>query len=352
MRRFPALLGQLLLLTGLLAGSAIPAQAAPPSGGINPCVVLAVCVVIQDPGSGGSTGSGGGTNGGSNGGDSGGSGGSEPVCAWHGVQHPCWDPDLGWFDTGSGCYITQADPQPPADDPSWGGNTAADGAIYLYTCYDVNNNASSTFQFAKKPPTIAAPPPTPGTVAQMAVKKLQFARPIPHTAPSGQAVVGLPVWFWYETSDTTHDQTVGPQTQTVSLNGVTVSATATLVDVVWDLGYVDPGTGQEATLDCKGKGAGHPYAAGLEQNPPADACIGQFGRTSPAGAGAPSGAPSSGAPSGGGSTATVNGYDLTVTEYWTITTSMADGSHPWGPVNIEVSSAPLGLQVSELQVLN
>lgn len=340
MRRIPALLGQLLLLTGLLAGSAIPARAAGPSGGVNPCVVLAVCVVLQDPGSGGSPGGGGATGGGSGGGSGGGgSGGAEPTCAWHGVQHPCWDPDLGYFDTASGCYFTQADPQPAADDPSWGGNTSADGAVYLKTCYDANNNAEgAALVFLNKPPNIAAPPPTPATVAQMAVKKLQFARPVPHTAPPGQAVVGSPVWFWYETSDATHDETVGPQSQTVSLNGVSVSATATLVDVVWDLGHVDPATGQEATLDCKGKGAGHPYADGLAQNPPADACIGQFGRTSPAGA---------------AKAATTSGYDLTVTQYWTITTTnLADGSHPWGPVDIQVSSDPLALQVNELQVLN
>ncbi|WP_329570202.1 hypothetical protein [Kitasatospora sp. NBC_01266] len=338
MRRF---LGQLLLLTGLVAAVTIPAQAATPTGGLNPCVVQAICVVVQTPGSSGSPGGTGGTGGGTGGGS-----GGEPNCG----SHPCWDPDLGWFDTDDGCYYMQEDPQPPASDPDWKGNSPNDGALYLLTCYDPNDNATTSIRFLKKPPNIGAPPPTPATAGEMAFKKLVFTQPTAHSAPKGQALVGVPVWLWYDAPGAPSDEIVGPQTVNVSLNGVSVDATATLTDVVWDLGYRDPATGQEATVDCQGKGAGQPYATGLEQNPPADACLATFNTISSASPGAPT---PSAAASPAASGAPAGGLDVVVTEYWTVTTQdMINGGEPWGPLQVQVSSAPMALQVNGLQVLN
>ncbi|MCX4745246.1 hypothetical protein OG455_06870 [Kitasatospora sp. NBC_01287] len=340
-------LGQLILLTGLVAAVTIPAQAASPTGGLNPCVVQAICVVIQTPGSPGAPGGTGGTGG--TGGGSGGGATGEPSCTWNNAQYPCWDPDLGWFNTVDGCYYLLEVPQPPADDPSWGTNLPKDGSIYLLTC---DNYTESHTEFLNKPPNLDAPPPTPATVGQMAFNELVFKTPTAHSAPVGQALVGVPVWLWYDTPNAPAAEVVGPQTVNVSLNGVSVDATATLTKVVWDLGYRDPATGQEATVECKDKGAGHPYAPGDEKKspPPADACLAQFDNISSTPPSPPASLPAS-SPAASGAAAA--GFDLVVTQYWTVSTKdMINGGEPWGPLLVKVSSAPLALQVNGLQLLN
>ncbi|WP_280691516.1 MULTISPECIES: hypothetical protein [unclassified Kitasatospora] len=334
MRRF---LGQLLLPIGLVAAATIPAQAATPTGGLNPCVVQAICLVVGVPGSPGSTG---GPTG------SPGSGGGEATCTFNKQQYPCWDADLGWFDSEHGCYETPEDPQPPADDKSWGGNSPNDGSVYLVSCVD----GTVSTKFLNKPPNIGAPPPSPATVALIAFKKLPFLQPTPHSAPTGQALVGVPVWLWYDVPNGTQAETVGPMTINASLDGVSVDATATLTDVSWDLGYRDPATGKEAVVDCPGKGAGHPYQPGLEQNPPADACLATFGSLSVNASGSP--APTAKA-SAGASGVPAGSFSLVVTQTWTVhTQDMINGGEPWGPVQVSVSSNPMALQVSGLQVLN
>lgn len=321
MRRF---IGQLLLVIGLLAGSTLPAQAATPTGGVNPCVVLAVCVVIETPGSSGSPGSGG---------SGGGSGGGQD-CTWNNVQRDCYNSAWGWFSNETGCYYSLMNPQPDAGDPLWEGNPAGTGGVYLLGCLDTANNITGRTKWLAKPPNIGVVP-APEVVAQMAIAKLQFVRPIPRTAPPDTGLVGVKSWFWYDTTPQTHDQTVGPQTQVASINGASVSATATLKNVVWDLGYKDPSTGQEVVVHCADKGAGLPYTTGLEKVVPVphDACTGDFSKAS--------------------ATAADGKFYLTVTQYWEITTlDLINGGAPWPTVYLSVASLPLGLQVNELQVLN
>ncbi|GAA1230070.1 hypothetical protein GCM10009665_20630 [Kitasatospora nipponensis] len=309
-------------------------------------MVLAVCIVVTTPGSTGSPGT--------TGGSGGSGGGGTTVCTWQGVDYPCYDGDLGWFNTADGCYYNQLNPQPSAGDPSWQGHQYGIGAIYLQVCYNAATTTTTDIWLAKDP-SVGAPPPTPAEVAQMAIRKLQFARPLPHSAPADKALVGVPVWFWYETSEATKAQTVGPQTQRVDLFPVSVSATATLQSVVWDLGYqVD---GKEATLTCTGNGgAGLPYDPKLGTTVPPGACTAVFGKASPPVSGSP--APSTPTPSASasGTAAATDGYFLTVTQYWKIHTvdlnNPTAATPPWPDLSLQVSSAPLGLQVSELQVLN
>ncbi|MFI9272695.1 hypothetical protein ACIGXM_18520 [Kitasatospora sp. NPDC052896] len=334
-------MGQLLLIAGLLAGTTLlpgttpPAAAAGPTrGGVNPCVVLEVCVVVTSPGSSPTPGSGGG------GGTGSGGGGGPAMCSWNGQQWPCWDPDYGWFDSSSGCYFDELSPQPDPGDPLWGGHSSSDGAVYAKACALTGGGLEvESPVWLAKPPGVGQAPPDPGTVAQMAVKQLKFAKPVVHTAPAGTALVGVPVWFWYETSAADQDQTVGPQSTTVSLNGLSVTATARLDHVLWDLGYVDPTTGQEAVLDCGGPGV--PYQPGLEQDVPAGACTRTFSKAT---------TPTAGASAAAGGTA---GFYLTATEYWTVSSwNNTAGDQAYPDLTITVASDPIGLSVNELQVLN
>ena len=96
-----------LLLSALLLASTAPASAEEPGGGVNPCAVRDICIVVTEPGGTAEPGSGGG-------GTSGGSDGGVQMCSWNGQQWPCWDDDLGWFSTSDGCYYHRSEPQPPA----------------------------------------------------------------------------------------------------------------------------------------------------------------------------------------------------------------------------------------------
>lgn len=260
-----------------------------------------------------------------------------PDCKWNGLTFPCWNADLGWFDNGSGCYFNLLNPQPDPGSPEWKGNDPTTGGLYLKDCLDpAGNPIGPQTVFLLKSPTIGVQPPDPGWLAQQAIAKLRFARPVPHTAPTGTVAVNVPVWFWYDITAGPSEQTVGPQVTTVALDGVSVTATATLADVQWDLGYTDKATGAEAMLSCKGKannGAGLPYSG--QDSAPADACTQRFAKAS--------------AVTGGPTPASaVTPYFLTVTQIWTVQTT---GSFV-ETLKVTVPSDPVQVRVSELQLLN
>ena len=85
---------------------------------------------------------------------------------------------------------------------------------------------------------------TPEQVAQMAVARLVMPVPEIGTAPAAEfgAVVGLPVWLWTPAAQWE------PQTATAAVPGISVTATATLRHVTWDMG-----DGQQVTCTVPGK---------------------------------------------------------------------------------------------------
>src|SRR3546814_13184194 len=71
---------------------------------------------------------------------------------------------------------------------------------------------------------------------------------VPESGPNRVGLVGLPVWMGV---DSPTDDTFGPITASASEGSVSVSATASVSSIVWDMG---DGT----KVDCTGKGT--PYA--------------------------------------------------------------------------------------------
>lgn len=188
-------------------------------------------ITAEDPGD---PGSGGGTGGGSGGG----SGGSSGCRSEKGKKIPCYVPGLGYWNTA--CYWQLMDPQPPADDyMMWGDHKPSEGDIYHPTsCPDFPYEGAGTFvprdTFFPNGELGPDAGPSPAELAQEAVEQMTLKGPDIGIAPEPgrTGLVGLPVWMWNNKGPTT----TGPQTKTASAGAVTVTATAKVDKVVWNMG--------------------------------------------------------------------------------------------------------------------
>lgn len=230
-----ATFGASALLT--LAGLSLPAVAAPPDGGgvcgQNSDTWVSVCAddSTQQSGSTGESG------------QSGKKGNTKPV------PQPC--------------VVQKMSPQPPAGSDLWEGHKPGDGAIYTRICPAGVAGAQAAgaivlpFQtfWAATAPTAAV---DPRILAQQAVDKMLLAGPAIdiNPRPGGKGLVGMPVWMAADQSQTTW----GPNAASASAGGVTVTATAKVSKVVWDLG---DGT----TVTCTGPGTVYKKSYGLKESP-------------------------------------------------------------------------------------
>ncbi|WP_073808839.1 hypothetical protein [Kitasatospora sp. CB01950] len=229
----------LCVLTGIgLTVGAVPSASADVVG---PCGDTTICAghgwtaTAQPPGSGGSGG----------GGDSG-----SNTCSWNGETVPCWRDDLGWF--SEGCYYRLASPQPLESEDVWDGRTSKDGAIYDRAC--LGNEAPGAVFLASPPAGMR--PRTPRQLAFDALGKIEIGLRELHVAPKTDAVVGSPVWLWF---DPARDFT-GPLSGTVHAPDYDVTTTVTLKQVIW---HVDDGpAGQGRVTDVVCDDAGTPFTAG------------------------------------------------------------------------------------------
>ncbi|MFT4011013.1 MAG: hypothetical protein QM655_13340 [Nocardioidaceae bacterium] len=128
-------------------------------------------------------------------------------------------------------------PQPPAGDPLWEGHEAGDGAVYA--CYQPQTDIF-IYLWSANPPAGAAQELTPEQVAQLALKKMVMKAIHVGLAPTpveddqqSMGVIGVPVWMWVSNPDT---PTYGPIAASASAGSITVTATATVERVVWNMG--------------------------------------------------------------------------------------------------------------------
>lgn len=160
-----------------------------------------------------------------------------------------------------------ASPQPPKSDPIWQGND--DGSIYQCVRPVGHSVPDSGFPFMTwLPPGVEAdPPPNPEDLAWEAIASVQFRAidigmtPTPLSQnPDAMGAVHMPVWLWAENED---QASTGPVSSSASERGYTVSITARLDAVEWDLGDgsdpirctswtpFDPGSMSRSTpVDC------------------------------------------------------------------------------------------------------
>lgn len=183
--------------------------------------------------------------------------GSGAACHWDGTGQgitspppgpvPCSSPD-GYWSNASNCYIRYVDPQPGPGDPFWEGAYLDYGAVY--SCYQPQTG-TLMYMWAPTPPPSSGSGPTPREVAQLAIDQMHLSAIdigiAPEPGPDSIGLVGMPVWLWAK-APTSH--TLGPITASASAAGITITATAKVLHITWDMG-----DGTEVVCDT----AGTPY---------------------------------------------------------------------------------------------
>ncbi|WP_344105914.1 hypothetical protein [Myceligenerans crystallogenes] len=185
-----------------------------------------------------------------------------PVCTKDDKPVPCAS-DHGFWRQDVQCYISPVplDPQPEEGSAVWevfaenfsrGPDTGA-----VYPCFDAEGNRTSIV-YSDETPQAEPLPPSPGEVARQVAAGMNLKAIRIGIAPpeGGVSVVGTPVWLWVDDPDAT---TFGPTSATATVRGVTVTATARVESVRWDLG---DGT----TITC-GKGTPYEPRFGAEPSP-------------------------------------------------------------------------------------
>lgn len=158
------------------------------------------------------------------------------ACRYQGVEIPCTAAASGgWWYPAFGCYVVGMSPPPPVSDPVWQGHT--DGGVYSCVSGPAGESWPGGLFWLPAQPGGPGAPPDPAVVARRAVDSMQLRRiaigMVPESGPDRVGIVGLPAWMWVADRS---DQTFGPITRSASSGGVSVSATARVVRVVWEMG--------------------------------------------------------------------------------------------------------------------
>ncbi|GAA3528282.1 hypothetical protein AFL01nite_02510 [Aeromicrobium flavum] len=193
--------------------------------------------------------------------------GSGASCYWDGTSSGIPDPppgpvpcsnDFGYWSNALNCYVRLADPQPSEGDPAWQGHEPGDGNVY--ECWQPQTDLQIQIWLATPPPNSGAGP-TPREVAQLAVDRMNLRAIeigiVPEPGPDRIGIVGMPVYMWVKDPD---EHTWGPITATASAGGVTISATARVESIQWDMG-----DGTKVT--CHNKGTPYKSAYGRSKSP-------------------------------------------------------------------------------------
>ncbi|MEV7888324.1 ATP/GTP-binding protein [Streptomyces sp. NPDC002817] len=153
-------------------------------------------------------------------------------------------------DEAPDCTYQAMDPQPPPGSKHYQGGKI----VYEYVC-DVDGDG--LVEIGAGADQDGAPPVDPAVVAQQAVDKMKLAGPdVASPRAAGKYTVGVPVWMWVNQSATTY----GPNTASATAGGVTVTATARVSKIVWQMG---DGT----TVTCTGPGTAYQASDSMAKSP-------------------------------------------------------------------------------------
>lgn len=252
------------------------------------------------------------------------SGAVERTCENLGSEIPCASGMGIWADEQQ-CYVQVSDPQPPPDSEVWDEQT--DGVILdcqwspTLTTVDVNNLVPSAMVNEPfwTPELPAGADVVPSVLALQAVEQMRLGPPTIGLTPrsGGASVVGIATWLWVSDPG---ESTTGPITRTATAGATTVTATAVLDSIEYDMG-------EGSIVTCAGPDApGTPYAASYGDSD-SPTCGHTYTETS--------------ADERGGT------FTITTTAFWTVTWS---GGSEEGEIPLQFTSSNQH-EVAELQAL-
>jgi len=206
MRRLSRLAFVMALVLTSVAVTIGPATACPPGEVPAPGGGGEICIPAVDPGDDGDGGDGSGPGSGQGGG---------------GTPQP---PDP------TGCFLTYIDPQPDANNPTWGGHTPDEGSLYYRRCHLGGDPQGDAVVFV--PDGEEPPPPDPDDLARKALDEMPLKNPNVHLAPAppDQTYVGLDTWLWMPPGQWTNLE------KSVTAGDTTVTVTAVPKSVLWNMG--------------------------------------------------------------------------------------------------------------------
>jgi hypothetical protein len=162
---------------------------------------------------------------------------SKRVCTYNGDDVTCTS-TLGVWSQERQCFVQRVSPQPPADHAIWEGRN--EGTIYQCVAPGSAFSAGvgNGFWFWAPSAGAAGAPVLvdPVTLAEKAIERMDLVSPsigmTPLTA-GAPLLVGMDAWLWV---DNAGPRGFGPITRTATAGPVSVTATAEVTKVVWDLG--------------------------------------------------------------------------------------------------------------------
>ena len=228
---------------------------------------------------------------------------------------PCTDPFFGTWSNTLQCYSKLAEPQPDPSSELWEGNYPR-GAIY--DCVVVGTGPFSKVARLWLPGPPAAAALSPEAAARIVVRRMDLRAAsigiVPEDKPGSIGAVGAPVYMWTGRGPATF----GPQVLIGSAGGVTITATAKVDRIVWDMG-------DGASVTCRTPGTPYEDRYGFAMSPD---CGHRYSRTSAGRSG--------------------NAYPVTATSFWLVDWTGPGGSSGQIPLTLSSSTA---IQVGELQAL-
>lgn len=238
-----------------------------------------------------------------------GTGGSS-TCTYAGNEIPCTGPDGSVWSSKYKCWIGERGPDdlvPPE------GQTKEDG--WWHVCYFPPPGSSWEYMWIETgevgiDPVVLAQ----RAIASMDLDPIKIGI-VPESGANRAGLVGLPVWMWV---DSPTDDTFGPITAAASQGPVSVSATASVSSIVWDMG---DGT----RVTCTGKGT--PYSAhyGKQPSPTCGYRYAEISSDQPDGA-----------------------YQVTATSHWVVDWT---GGGQSGTIEFDLTTDPRPIRIGEAQVL-
>lgn len=192
-------------------------------------------------------------------------------CTYYGEEIPCQS-EFGEWSQDEQCWVQRVSPQPSQDDPRWEGHT--DGAVWACSILGggavLGGGGIGGTRYFWAPAAGAGAPVLvdPVTLAEEAIDSMNLRAVMvgitPPPGPDSLTLVGIPTWMWV---DEPGPSTWGPITRTASAGSVSVTATARVVRVVWEMGdgaSVTCGKGtayRPAFDDAPSPNCGHRYTA-------------------------------------------------------------------------------------------